>query len=296
MTLLDAASIAWAAQLACLYEATAEKPGNVSPAAAFTDTSYADFVASSVAIGPAFAQAGRASVGETVLRAVSDTRRLVATNTNLGIVLLLAPLARAAADAQDSAALRVALAGVLATLSRADTRDVYAAIRIAGPAGMGEVEDHDVSEAEPDIPLRDAMALARERDTLAQEYCTDFAVTFGLGYPALRGHWAAGNRLSAAVTTAFLTILAEVPDTLVARKHGREAAETVSRGAAAVLERGGTDTAPGRDALRRFDAELRDPCHGRNPGTTADLVCASLFVFLAADGMIRRVPELSARW
>lgn len=296
VTVLDAASIAWAAQLACVYEATAEKPGNVSPAAAFADTSYADFLASAVAVGPAFAAAGSVSVGQTVLRAVTDTRRLVATNTNLGIVLLLAPLASAAHRAHDAPGLRRALAEVLQALTRADARDAYAAIRAAEPAGMGRVDGHDVAEDEPELTLLEAMDLARERDSVALEYCTDYELTFALGYPVLRERWAAGARLSEAIIAAFLRILAEVPDTLVARKHGRAVADDVSRGAARVLARGGCETADGREALRRFDAELRDPGHSRNPGTTADLVCAALFVFLAADGMVLRAPELSARW
>ena len=296
MTGPDAAALGWAAQLACLYEATAEKPGNVSPAASFADASYADFVASAVAVGPAFAEAGGAPVGRTVLRAVSDTRRLVTTNTNLGIVLLLAPLAKAAARADDPPRLRRALSGVLDELTRADARDAYTAIRLAGPAGMGHVREHDVAEAEPDLTLRQAMELARDRDSVAREYCTAFEVTFSLGHPVLRESWAAGARLSDAVVSAFLRILAEVPDTLIERKHGRRAAEEVSRGATAVLAAGGTGGEAGRARLRVFDAKLRDPSHPRNPGTTADLVCAALFVFLVADGMVRRVPELSARW
>ncbi|HSL95411.1 MAG TPA: triphosphoribosyl-dephospho-CoA synthase, partial [Thermoleophilia bacterium] len=90
---LSGAEVARAGRLACLVEAAVEKPGNVSPAAAFLDTTYEDFVASAQAIGPSLADAGRADVGETVLRAVRETRLRVATNTNLGIVLLLAPLA-----------------------------------------------------------------------------------------------------------------------------------------------------------------------------------------------------------
>lgn len=294
--MLDGAAIAWAAQLACVYEATAEKPGNVSPTAAFADASYTDFLASAVALGPSFAAAGGESVGQTVLHAVADTRRLVATNTNLGIVLLLAPLARAAYRAHGAPDLRPALSDVLRSLTRADTRDAYAAIRMAEPAGMGRVDRHDVAEDEPELTLLEAMELARERDSVALEYCTDYEITFALGYPTLRERWAAGARLSEAITAAFLRVLAEVPDTLIARKHGRAVAEDVSRGAEAVLARGGCDTADGREALRRFDAELRDPGHARNPGTTADLVCAALFVFLVADGMVLRAPELSARW
>ncbi len=293
---LSGAELAWAAQLACLYEAGAEKPGNVSPAAGFADTRYEDFVASAVAIGPAFAAAGEATVGQTVLRAVTDTRRLVTTNTNLGIVLLLAPLAKAAAAPGDGDGLRPAVAGVLHGLTVADARDAYEAIRRAAPAGMGRVAEHDVGEVAPDITLRAAMELARERDAVAAEYVRDYAVIFELGLETLARCWEQGERLSDAIVTAFLTILAEVPDTLIARKHGTALAADMSRRASQVLATMDLGTPRWREEVRRFDGELRDPDHRRNPGTTADLVCASLFAFLAGRDMIDQVPALTARW
>ena len=81
------------AQLACILEATARKPGNVHRYADFADATYLDFLLSAAAIAPVMEQAPRRRVGETVLRAVRATRRVVATNTNLGTILLLAPLA-----------------------------------------------------------------------------------------------------------------------------------------------------------------------------------------------------------
>ncbi|MFA4964592.1 MAG: triphosphoribosyl-dephospho-CoA synthase [Thermoleophilia bacterium] len=294
---LSGEEIAWAAQLACLYEVGAAKPGNVSRAAAFADTRYEHFVASAVAIGPAFAESPRATVGETIVRAVADTGRLVATNTNLGIVLLLAPLAKAVAEpGGGEGGLRPAVARVLRGLTVADAVQAYEAVRRAAPAGMGRVAEEDVESGAPGVTLRAAMDLARERDSVAAEYVNDYAVTFGLGCATLRRCWTQGDRLSGAIVTAFLTILAEVPDTLIARKHGREPAEEVSRRAAEVLAAGGCGTASGREAVARLDAELRDPGHGRNPGTTADLVCAALFVFLTEGGMLARVAELTDRW
>lgn len=293
---LTGEELAWAAQLACLYEVGTEKPGNVSRAGCFEDTCFEDFVASAVAIGPAFAGAGDATVGETILRAITDTRRLVATNTNLGIVLLLAPLAKAAAEVGDGEGLRPAVARVLRGLTATDARDAYEAIRRAAPAGMGRVATHDVGEAAPGVTLRAAMELAHERDSVAVEYVNDYAVTFDLGYATLRRCWEEGRRLSEAILMAFLTILAEVPDTLIGRKHGARLAEEVSRRAAEVLAAGGCATERGREEVRRLDRELRDSAHGRNPGTTADLVCASVFVFLTEGGMLAWVPALAARW
>src|SRR5215211_8540696 len=92
----SAEAIAGAAQFACVLEACAEKPGNITPRHDFADTSYEDMLRSAIALGPELARAGERGVGETVLAAVRETRRVAASNTNLGIALLLAPLARAA--------------------------------------------------------------------------------------------------------------------------------------------------------------------------------------------------------
>ena len=89
-------NVGLAAQLACLLEVSAPKPGNVSPGRHFADLRYEDFLASALAIGEPMAAAGEHSVGVTVRRAVEATARWSRSNTNLGIVLLFAPLARAA--------------------------------------------------------------------------------------------------------------------------------------------------------------------------------------------------------
>jgi triphosphoribosyl-dephospho-CoA synthase len=271
-------AIAVLAQAACLIEASAPKPGNVSPARGFADTSYEDFLLSAAAIGPAFRRAARARVGATVLRAVQDTRRVVGVNTNLGIVLLLAPLAHAAGSGRPP--LRRRLARVLASLTRADARDAYAAIRLASPAGLGKAAAEDV-RGQPKVTLREAMALAAERDSIAREYVTDYELTFGTVLPALKAAREAGLPWSRAALDAYLRTLAEVPDTLVARKLGRKAALAVSAGARRVLAapRAGRD-----EALAAFDAELRSDGNRKNPGTTADLVAAGLFVAMA-EGM-----------
>jgi len=293
---LTGVEIAWAAQLACLFEVSVEKPGNVSPRGGFIDARFEDFATSAVAIGPALRDAGLATVGETIASAAADTRRLVATNTNLGMILLLAPLARAAARLEAGGDLRATLGRVLADLTVQDARLAYAAIRAASPAGMGEVDRHDVGEDDVTVTLREAMDAAGERDSIAREYVTDFEITFTLGAGTLRRCWQDGAAFSDAVVTAFLTILSEVPDTLIARKNGAAAAEDVSRRAARVLAVGGSLSEQGRARLAELARELGDAAHALNPGTTADLVAASLFVFLTEGGRLADVPALTARW
>lgn len=281
--------VATAAQLACLLEVSAPKPGNVSPGRHFRDARYEDFLASAAAVGPALAGAGARPLGATVRRAVEATARWARSNTNLGIVLLLAPLARAADGAADEAgaigadALRERLRAVLAATTVDDTRDVYAAIRLAAPGGLGRADAEDVA-AEPTVTLAEAMRLAAERDGIAREYTTAFATTFGVGGPALVRARADGLAWDDAVVETYLTLLATAPDTHVARRAGPARAAEVSRGAAGALAAGGVRTPDGRDAVARLDAALRDPRNLANPGTTADLTAAALCVVLLGGG------------
>jgi triphosphoribosyl-dephospho-CoA synthase len=268
--------VAGAAQLACVLEASAEKPGNVTPSHDFDDTSYEDMLRSGIVLGPELGRAGERGVGETVLAAVSASRGAAGANTNLGIALLMAPLARAALW---GGPLRERLGDVLRALTVDDAREAYAAIRLAGAGGLNEPVEHDVRD-EPRVTLREAMAAAAQRDTIASEYVTDYAVTFELGLPALADALHDGLRQRDAVVELALRLLAAVPDTLIARKRSADAAGRVAAGARHVLTAGGVRSASGRTALAGFDASLRRDGNALNPGTTADLVTAVLFVAL----------------
>jgi triphosphoribosyl-dephospho-CoA synthase len=274
--------IAALATFAGVLEASAPKPGNVSPGRPFRDMRYEDFVASAVASGAEYGGASQRPLGETVLAAVRATRAWTDANTNLGIILLFAPLARAAGMASP-AGLQARLQEVLAATTIEDARHVYAAIRAARPAGLGAAPDQDLAE-EPTVTLRETMRLAAERDSVASEYVTDFAISFGTGAPALRAARAGGLDWPEATTECFLSLLAARPDTLIARKLGPAAAAAISREAAAVLGAGGVRTPEGQRAVAAFDSSLRDAQNSRNPGTTADLTAAALFVTLLEDG------------
>ena len=272
-------AVALAAQAACVREVCAPKPGNVNRLHDFADTRFEDFVLSAMAIGPAMLEADRLGVGQIIQQAVRDTRQLVQSNTNLGIVLLLAPLAKACRSSGD---VRHGLRRILAALTAEDARHAYAAIRMAQPGGMGKTAEADVAE-EPTITLLQAMELAQGRDALAREYVTDFAITFEIGYPALRAAWQMTDQPANAIVQCYLTLLANVPDTLIARKRGLETATEVSRQAAETLALGGALTPQGQDALADLDRRLRDEHHTLNPGTTADLTTAALFLLLLRE-------------
>ncbi|MFN2168422.1 MAG: triphosphoribosyl-dephospho-CoA synthase, partial [Anaerolineae bacterium] len=178
---MEADRITWSAHIACLLEVSADKPGNVTWGKDFWDTRFVDFMASAIAVGPAFRDASKKPVGDIVYQAVQDTYCLANTNTNLGMILLMAPLARAAARGHPDG-LRAGVRQVLAELTVDDARKAFAAIMLAAPGGLGDAGRYDVRREDVDITLLEAMGLAQDRDSVAREYATDFSLTFELGY------------------------------------------------------------------------------------------------------------------
>jgi triphosphoribosyl-dephospho-CoA synthase len=266
-----------AATLACIYEATAPKPGNVHPTRGFDDVSYADFVASAVVIGPIIANAGTTGIGQTVLEAVRATRQAVGTNTNLGTLLLLAPLA--AVPARTS--LSEGIGAILAQLSGTDTRLVYEAIRTAQAGGLGKTAEADVfADAPTDMSLIHAMRLAADRDLVARQYTNGFADVLDGTASLIAANISRGWTLSDSIVHAHLQQMAANPDSLIQRKCGRQVALEASERAAAVLNTGAPAVDSYSAELARFDDWLRADGHRRNPGTTADLIAAGLFVLL----------------
>jgi triphosphoribosyl-dephospho-CoA synthase len=281
---LTAETVAGAAQLACLLEVSAPKPGNVSPGRHFVDTRYEDFLASAVAIGGPLAGAATRGIGATVRLAIENTARWTRTNTNLGIVLLFAPIARAALVDKGHGRrsfddLRGRVRTTLAEASVEDAREVYEAIRLAAPGGLGRAEAQDVAE-DPTLPLLDVMRLAAERDGIAREYATGFELTFVVAAPAIERARQAGLAWDDAIVETFLKLLSEHPDTHVARRGGAALAEEVSHRARRVIGAGGVRSAAGRSAIEEMDRQLRSAGNTANPGTTADVTAAAVFAVL----------------
>ena len=265
-------------ELACLLEVSAAKPGNVTPAHDFADTTYADMVRSALALGPVFARARTRSVGELISDGVLASGRVAASNTNLGIVLLFAPLVRAAVLRHEDEALRTSLERVLARLDVADAAAAFEAIARARPGGLGDAPEHDV-RAPASVSLRAAMAAAAHRDSIASEYATGYQIVFDTGLPLLSGALCDEVRTLDAIVSLHLGLLAAHPDTLIERKAGAAAARAVSVEAREVLD--------GNRSLADFDASLRTPDHRLNPGTSADLVAATLLAALLSGVRLR---------
>ncbi len=256
-------------ELACLLEVSAPKPGNITPSHEFADTTYADMLRSALALGQVFTSAHvrEQGVGQLIADAVEATAEVAGANTNLGIVLLFAPLARASVVTRKRETLRDATERVLEYLGVSDAAIAYPAIVAAAPGGLGRAPAHDVSEP-PRVTLREAMAAAADRDSIASEYATGYATVFGTGLPLLSDALRGGTPTLEAIVTLHLRLLASERDTLIERKAGRDAAWAVSADAQRVLD--------GRLSIAEFDASLRGPDHRLNPGTTADLVAATL--------------------
>ncbi len=273
---------------ACVMEARARKPGNVHPEVSFPDLCFDDFVLGAQAAAEVLPRTPQLGIGGAILAAVRRTQELInrPTNPNLGIILLVAPLVAV----PQGIAIADGIDGVLNGLTIDDARQVYAAINLVNPGGMGKVERGDLAET-PLISLREAMRLAADRDSIASEYTTGFPIVLQTGVPFLASWPDFETDWEAAIIHLQLTLMSRFPDTLIARKCGRELAEESAQRAQAVLSGGGLQTEPGRQQLSQLDAWLRADGHRRNPGTTADLIAASLFA-AARDGMIRLCPSL----
>ncbi|WP_110402462.1 triphosphoribosyl-dephospho-CoA synthase [Sphaerotilus hippei] len=278
---------------ACHWDVAVRKPGNVSHLSTGHGMQARQFIDSALACADLLCRPG-AAVGERIEAAVTATRARVGCNTNLGILLLCAPLARAAEALEglpaDASTLRAAVQWVMAGLTLEDAAAAFRAIARASPGGLGEVQAQDVRQR-PGVTLREAMALASGRDRIALQYVTGGAELFDVGLKALAAADPGGGRLggqglpataarpaeAAVVQAVYLAYLASAPDSHIVRKHGPALAQTV-------MDQAG----PWRDRLRDGGALDADPAwvawdetlkaRGLNPGTSADLTVATLML------------------
>lgn len=259
---------------ACALDVAVRKPGNVSIHSAGHGMQAEQFLASAQVAADALCRGG-ARVGERIEAAVRATRAAVGCNTNLGIVLLCAPLAAAA---EQPGPLRQALARVLAGLDRQDAAAAFRAIALAQPGGLGEAPEADVRRP-AEVSLLQAMRLAADRDRIARQYRDGFAELFELGLAALPAGFELVDKPVpvAPVQALFLAWLASASDSHIVRKQGEVVAQNVM--AAAQHWRGRDAAATGFDAdpgFRAWDEGLK--AAAVNPGTSADLTVATLML------------------
>ena len=294
-------------QLAILLEVSAyPKPGNIHRTADFEETRYEHFLASAVALSPHLRYAAekgvqvfeqkvalsQISVGRIVKDAVNDVRMWQRDrNTLLGSTLLLSPMAAAAGltlaekSSFSIGTFRRNLRSVVESTTSRDAVDVYEAIMIAQPGGLGKVHRLDVTDSTSQekilaqgTSLYEVFMISAPWDSISAEWVNDFHITFDIGYPYFKHVIKETGDINTSSVHTFLKILYEVPDTLIARKTGKRKAEWVSNQARIVLDAGGLATLKGRKSLLELDRKLHDASHKLNPGTTADLTSAVLAI------------------
>jgi len=292
-------------ELAILFEVSADKPGNVNLTVGFEGTRYEHFLASAVAAAPFFELAAQRGIaiaeGKTNVRNAGLGRIIkdcVASinawqhggNTLLGTVILLSPIAVAAGMAPvneeaafDISKLRNNLKHVVESTTSDDAVQLYEAINIANPSGLGKAPELDVNDpgsvgriVKENISLFQVFEIASKYDSVCYEWVNNYPKTFDLAYPYLLKQITETGNLNVAIVHTFLKVLAEHPDTFIARKVGIEKAQEVSAKAERILELGGLETSSGKKSLQKFDLELRQSGSLLNPGTTADIIAAAL--------------------
>ncbi len=260
---------------ACRAELQALKPGNVHVFSPGHGMDIHHFERAADAAAPFIADPAL-SVGQRILKATETSFAATGVNTNLGIVLLCAPLAKAAAEVDVGTGLRRRLAVILSMLDEDDADNAFAAIRLANPAGLGKVEKGDVTASNARMTLIEAMHLAKDRDRIANAYVTAFEDIFDFALPALRDARALTESFNLAVSTLHMALLAAFEDSHISRKLGPDAARSVQEGALELQRHWRPVVTPkSLEYLRNFDTKLKEM--GLNPGTTADFVVATIF-------------------
>jgi triphosphoribosyl-dephospho-CoA synthase len=305
-------SIGQIATLSIILEASSRKAGNVFPGVSFSDMHYEDFVRSAMAIGPVLDQAGRVGTGRLIYRAVEATRSSVGINTNLGTLLLLVPMAVALHQSQQAqnkqasnkqasnkqlqtvtpSQLKNATRKVLQQLDKSDSQWVYKAIVLASPGGLGSSDKMDVRNSKAPDDLLEAMRLASPLDWIARSYANNFEELFQEIAPAILQEVQDCGDTSEGVRRFQVRWLAKHGDSLVLRKQGEHENQQLMLRAAKVAsaldalsdqERQQLVVAQFEKQWLQLDRWLRAKGNRRNPGTTADLIAAALFVLLATD-------------
>ena len=293
------------ASLAALLEVSAyPKPGNIHRLRDFPDTSYEHFLAGGVALGSVMGEL--AVRGHTVQdyaevrlgQGIKDAVDLMfkwqrGGNIHLGIILLYAPLSAGAGaafsnDSLEIDELRDHTRRIIAKATQLDSIDIYSAIGKAmsfenlGSADQLDVTDRESSEKikKENITPLEIFELCKDRDLICREWVTGFKTVFETGYPYLQEKIMNGSNINDATVDTFIKLLSENPDSLITRKMGAEAAQKVSEEAKRIIKAGGTESEEGKTMLWKMDEELKKEEGKLNPGTTADLTAASLYILL----------------
>ncbi len=259
---------------ACLLDLQSLKPGNVGLHGEGHGKTCRDFRQSAQASAELVTRPNW-TLGKRVWQAAQATWEVVGCNTNIGILLLVAPMVEAyyrCAEEKWSKCLPQVLEATTVT----DARDVYRAIRLMQPVGLGQVEKADIQDA-PRISLRAAMELASSRDRIAAEYCNGFELVLNQAQPQWENLCQRWKDPRWAMVGTFLHMLAHYPDSHVARVHGAATADAISGKIKSLADKFCDAKVPQTYQSRLLELDALWKSSGISPGTTADLTLAGVF-------------------
>jgi triphosphoribosyl-dephospho-CoA synthase len=275
---MDRREIEKAVMASFVGEIEAFKPGNVSVYADGHNMSVRDFIVSAEVSVPFLCQTD-SNLGQRILQSVIATRDAVACNTNLGMLLLFAPIIIAAeSEFDDVGQLRQNLETTLSSLTQEDADQVFEAIRIAKPGGLGSADTQDVNN-KPNCSLIDAMRLARKRDSIALQYTNNFTEIFELGFETIKHFDKCWNSVKWSTVSCYMKFMSTIADSHIKRKYGESTAEQIRKDSEIIAGKFQEVVDPELllSEIESFDKELK--ARDYNPGTSADLAAASLLVY-----------------
>ena len=259
-----------------LGELEALKPGNVSLYADGHDMTVRDFQKSAEVSVPLLCKQ-TSGLGQRVLDSVRATQLAVGCNTNLGMLLLFAPIIVAGeTDFNSVGELRLNLESTLRSSTQNDANQIFEAISLANPGGLGDVDSQDVNQ-KPTCSLMTAMQLAKERDSIALQYTNNFAEIFDIGLTSIKDFEKRWNSVKWSTVSCYLNFMSTMSDSHVERKYGREVADKIKIKSGAIIKEFNKNPEKSIGLLQDFDKELK--IKNYNPGTSADLTAASLLVY-----------------
>lgn len=281
------------------------KPGNVHRTKNFEKTRFEHFLAGIVAIQPNFRDFCERifqksfkydddykaiELGHFFKKAAKEMIRWQGGgNVLLGHILILAPLAAAATiclKKQKNAIgnFKFHLNKVIDKSSVEDTVNLYKAIRLCNPGGLGEIEKYDIHDEnsineliKDKINLKKIFEFSKEYDLISLEYSNGFNFILNEGLPYFFNVFSQYGDINVATVNTYLKLLSLNPDTLIIRKSGMDSALYVSKRASKILENGGISSEQGLRLTIDLDNELQEKNGRLNPGTTADLISGVIF-------------------
>jgi triphosphoribosyl-dephospho-CoA synthase len=272
-------------QQACEIELQAFKAGNVSVYADGHEMTVDTFRLSASVSAPAITNPAY-TLGEKIYYAVKMTREAVGCNTNLGIILLCAPMIQTLSQMTSADDFRTSLGSLLTSTTVNDAEWVFKAIALASPGGLGESESADVRSVAK-ITLTEAMKIAQNKDRIALQYTTNFKDIFDFSLLRYNDAFQRWRDLNWSAVVAYTALLSHYPDSHIERKHGKQYTAWVQAEMLKINDLLSTTDHPQKYEAHIFKVDQAFKKSGINPGTTADLTVATLFVFLAQKMLVQ---------